>query len=292
MRFKILNFLSFIPDTFMLRMQYRIKQGKKLNLDNPELFTEKIQWLKLHNRKDIYHSWIDKYAVKDYVASIIGEEYIIPTLGYWNNFDEINFETLPNQFVLKTNIGGGGLNVVVCRDKSKLDFEDARKKLVLTSKVTGVSFGREWPYEGVKTCIIAEKLMQNANDSDLKDYKFFCFNGEPHYCQVIGDRSTDETIDFYDRNWNHQEFIGLNLEARHANTLAERPKNLSLMQDIARKLSEGQPFLRVDLYEINGKVYFGEITFYPASGYGTFRPSEWDKKLGDLIELSLLNNGE
>lgn len=288
LRFLLLRCLLWIPDSVMLKIQYRIKQGRRLNLNNPELFTEKIQWLKLHNRKEIYHDMVDKVKAKDYVRDIIGDEYIIPTYGVWKSFEEIDFSLLPDTFVLKTNTGGGGLNVVICKDKSSFDKDVARKKLNFVPGKTRKSSGREWPYEGIERCLLAEAYMQNGEDNELTDYKFYCFNGEPKYCQVIGDRTTEETIDFYDMDWVRQEFIGLNPDVKHSFKPAAKPAALSEMINIARKLSQGQPFLRVDLYSINNRPYFGELTFYPASGYGFFKPKEWDKKLGDMIDLSLL----
>lgn len=289
-RLRILKLLSFIPDSVMLKIQYRIKQGYSLDLQNPKRFTEKIQWLKLNNRKDIYHVMVDKARVKDYVAGIIGEQYIIPSYGIWYSFEDIDFDSLPEQFVLKTNTGGGGLNVVICKSKKDFNKEEARKKLVFKPGVTKKSSGREWPYENIKKCIIAEAYMQNNDDEELVDYKFYCFSGEPYYCQVISGRNSVETIDFYDMQWQHQEFIGLNPRGRHsvknADAKSNKPATLSQMIEIARKLSHGQPFLRVDLYQVDNKVYFGEMTFFPASGFGTFRPDEWDYKLGDLIKLN------
>lgn len=284
-RLSILKLLRFIPDSVMLRVQYRIKHGRSLNLKKPKRFTEKLQWLKIHNRKEIYHQMVDKARAKEYVANIIGSEYIIPTYGTWKSFDDIDFDKLPNQFVLKTNTGGGGLKVVVCKSKETFNLAEAKKQLAFRGGVTGKSSGREWPYENIEKCILAEAYMQNEGEEELLDYKFYCFNGEPQYCQVISGRHTDETIDFYDMEWNHQEFIGLNTNARHSYKPETMPATLPQMIKIARALSQGQPFLRVDLYQINEHVYFGELTFYPASGFGFFNPDEWDYKLGDLLKL-------
>ncbi|MBO4805958.1 MAG: hypothetical protein J5554_07935 [Paludibacteraceae bacterium] len=288
LRFAILRFLSWAPDSVILKIQYRLKQGRSLHLNDPKLFTEKIQWLKLNNREKIYHDMVDKARAKEYVRRIIGDEYIIPTYGVWKSFEEIDFEALPNSFVLKTNVGGGGLNVVVCKDKFTFDKKAAKEKLRFVRGKTRKSSGREWPYEGIERCIIAEAYMQNGEDNELTDYKFYCFNGDPKYCQVIGSRTTEETIDFYDMNWERQEFIGLNPNVKHSQELTPKPTPLNEMIDIARKLSKGQPFLRVDLYCINDRPYFGELTFYPASGYGAFNPQEWDRKLGDMIDLRLI----
>ena len=288
------GFLSRIPDRQFLKIAYFILTRKRLNLDNPQTFTEKIQWLKLYNRKPEYTTMVDKYAVKQYVANIIGEEYIIPTLGVWNRFDDIDFSKLPQQFVLKTTHGGGSNGVVICKDKSSFNKKAAKKTLNNSLKEDIYDMLREWPYKDVPKRIIAEKFMapeKSPAPNDLPDYKFFCFNGEPKYCQVIRDRHTKETIDFYDMDWNHMPFVGLNPVARNGLTPVTRPENLDEMKDICRKLAKEMPFVRVDLYVIDEKKYFGELTLYPASGMGAFTPEEWNGKLGDLLTLPNATGG-
>lgn len=272
-------------DSLYLRLRFKHEMGYKLNLKDPRTFSEKLQWLKIHNRKPEYTTMVDKYGVKDYVASKIGEEHIIPTIGVWNRPEDIDWDSLPNQFVLKTTHGGGSGGVVVCKDKSTFDKQQAISKL--TNSLNSDIFWnyREWPYKNVHKRIIAEQYMTDGNSDDLSDYKFFCFDGEPKYCQVIRDRNTKETIDFYDLEWNHMPFVGLNPVARNGLAPVIKPMCLEKMIEICRKLSEGIPFLRIDLYVINGKEYFGEITFYPASGMGTFIPNEWNFKIGDLIKI-------
>ena len=277
-----------IPDKQYLELRFRFNMGYWPNFNNPKTFNEKINWLKLYNRKPEYTVMVDKYAVKDYVASKIGEEYIIPTLGVWSTPEEIEWDKLPNQFVLKTTHGGGSCGVVVCPDKSKLNREDAVAKLRDSMNSDIYTILREWPYKNVKKQIIAEKFMApriSAASNDLEDYKFFCFNGEPKYCQVIRDRHTKETIDFYDMEWNHQEFVGLNPVARNGLTPVERPVHLNDMIHICRELSKDIPFVRVDLYVIDDREHFGELTFYPASGFGCFTPEEWSCKLGDILTM-------
>ena len=256
-----------------------------LNLDNPQTFNEKLQWLKLYNRKPEYTMMVDKYAVKDYVASIIGSEYIIPTLGVWEKFDEIDFDKLPNQFVLKCTHDSG--RVVICKDKSKFDYNFARKRINKGMRTNYYLLGREWPYKDVKRRIIAEKFMEEdlSPQKMLVDYKFFCFDGEPRYCQVIQDRDTKETIDFFDMKWNHQEFVGLNPAAGPAAQCPVKPCNFGDMKRIAKALSKDVPFSRIDLYEIQNKVYFGEITLYPADGFGVFSPEKYEEILGEMIRL-------
>ena len=240
---------------------------------------------------------VDKYAVKQYVADRIGREYIIPTIGVWDKPEDIDWESLPNQFVLKTTHGGGGCGVFICKDKTTFNKQDIIKKLKksLASEIYPIL--REWPYKNVKKQVIAEKFIapeKNPVPSDLPDYKFFCFNGEPKYCQVIRDRHSIETIDFYDMEWNHQEFVGLNPVARNGLTSVTRPKHLNEMADICKKLAKDIPFVRVDLYVVDEKEYFGELTFYPASGIGAFNPTDWNRKLGELLTLpkSVIGGGK
>lgn len=263
-----------------------------MDFDNPQTFCEKLQWLKIHDRNPEYTTMVDKYAVKDYVKEVIGEQYIIPTIGQWHSPEDIEWDKLPNQFVLKTTYGGGSFGVIICKDKSKFDRVKAVKQLnrSLLLRKFGNPY-REHPYDNVPQRIIAETFMEDikadgTKSTDLNDYKFYCFNGEPKYCQVIRDRSLKETIDFYDIEWNHQEFVGLNPAVEHGLTPVEKPQRLSEMVSICKKLSERIPFARIDLYEISGKIYFGEITFYPASGLGRFNPAEWDTRLGTLISLN------
>ena len=275
-----------LGDKNYLKFLYYVKFHRSLNLDNPLSFTEKLQWLKLNDHKESYTTLVDKITAKNYVADKIGTEYIIPTLGSWDSFDEIDFDTLPDRFVLKTNHGGGGCGIAICRDKKSFDRNSAKKKLT-TSMRSDVYDGLvEWPYKHVVPKIFAEQYMADEQqEGDLTDYKFFCFNGTPTYCQVIKDRSTKETIDFFDMSWNHMPFIGLNPSATPSATHIAKPVNFEEMIKVAKQLADNFPFARIDLYEINNKVYFGEITFYPASGFGFFSPDEWNRKLGDLITI-------
>ena len=268
--------------------------GSWIDWDNPKTFSEKIQWLKIYNRRPEYIKMVDKHAVKEFVADVIGKKYIIPTLGLWESAEEISWNSLPDQFVLKTTHGGGSCGVVICRDKNSLDIPNAVSKLTKSLKRDRIyATLREWPYKGVSPCIIAEQFISPSllsQQSDLIDYKFFCFNGEPLYCQVIRDRRTNETIDFYDMEWNHQEFVGLNPSVRNEDIPVERPEKLAEMKEICQKLSKDIPFIRVDLYVVDNHVYFGELTFFPASGFGSFTPEIWQHKLGELIQLPVINN--
>ncbi len=288
------NFLCFLPDKAYLSLRFRLQMGYWMNWRNPKTFSEKIQWLKVYNRKSEYTTMVDKYAVKKYVAERIGEEYIIPTLYVWDKPEDINWDILPNQFVLKTTHGGGGCGVVVCKDKDYFDKEKAVVKLQSSLNSDIYLNLREWPYKDVPRRVIAEKMLKSSlslESDDLTDYKFFCFNGVPKYCQVIRDRHSRETIDFYDMDWIHQEFVGLNTIAYNGeyntfcngDTPVSRPKQLDNMIEICRILAKDLPFIRVDLYVVDDKIYFGELTFFPASGFGTFTPESWQLKLGDML---------
>lgn len=270
---------NIIPDTFYLKMRFKKIMGYSLNLKNPKTFNEKLQWLKINNRKPEYTTMVDKFAVKKYIADKIGPEYIIPTLGVWDRFDEIDFDVLPNQFVLKCTHDSGGL--VVCQDKLKLDMDAVRKKIETSLSNNFYYIGREWPYKNVPHKIIAEQYMAD----DLRDYKQFCFNSAPRMTLVCSERFTKDGLKeyFYDEAWKH-----LSVQRPVHGNIAlpiERPKQYELMKELARKLTEKKLFARIDFYEINEKVYFGEITLYPARGFEGFIPEYWDLKLGDWIKL-------
>lgn len=278
----IRKLLRLCPDRIYLQVVFFKHFHRFINFRNPRTFSEKLQWLKLYNRNPIYSVMVDKYLVKNYVASKIGEEYVVPTLGVWDHADEIDFNKLPNQFVLKWNHDSG--SIVICKDKKDFSISNAIKKLNQFENHNAFWYGREWPYKNVEPKILAEKYLENE-DKQLTDYKFYCFDGQPEYCQVIRNRFTEETIDFYDMEWNLMPFVGLNSVAKNGMDPATKPLKLDLMINICRQLSKDQKFMRVDLYNVCGKIYFGEITFYPASGFGFFRPKEWNVLLGKKIVL-------
>lgn len=264
-------------------MKYKIRLGKKLDLKNPQTFNEKLQWLKLYDRNPEYTKTVDKYQAKQYVADIIGEKYIIPTLGIWDKFENINFEELPNQFVLKCTHDSGGL--VICKDKSKLNIKEAKRKISKSLKTNYYYHGREWPYKKVRPRIIAEKYMATYKQKELIDYKFFCFNGEPKFLYVSEGLSNHENarISFANMNYEKTEFY--RKDYRPFDKLPDKPTNFDKMKELSKKLSKNIPFIRVDFYEVNGQIYFGELTFFPCSGFIPFEPEEWDRKLGDMLKL-------
>ncbi len=267
-----------VPDKVQLSLLHKVYAGKLVNWKDPKTFSEKLQWLKIHNKRPEYTDMVDKYAAKQYVAKRIGQEHIIPTLGVWGHPEDIDWDSLPNQFVLKTTHGGGGGGVFICKNKTSFDRKyciKALKKALLSDLY--IVF-REYPYKDVPRRIIAEQFIE-SNQSDLIDYKIYCFGGNPKYIQVIQNRSTKETIDFFDTNWKHQEFFGLNPIAR--------PAGLETMLKSAEVLSKDTPFLRVDFYQTETNVLFGEMTFFPASGFGVFTPPEWNRLLGDMLQLPI-----
>lgn len=280
------EWLNWMSDELYLKIGYWIKFKKRLNLDNPKTYNEKLQWLKLYDRKPLYTNLVDKYEVKNIVAKKIGMEYIIPTLGIWSHFDEIDFDKLPNQFVLKCTHDSGGL--IVVKDKSKLDRKTARNKIEYCLKHNFFWGMREWPYKQVKPRIIAEQYMEDSKTKELRDYKFFCFDGEVKSLFIATERQKvgDETkFDFFDENYNHLPFTN-----GHPNAcvVPEKPDQFELMKKLAATLSEGIPQARIDFYEVDGKVYFGEITFFHWSGFTPFIPEKWDYTFGNWIKLPMI----
>lgn len=273
------------PDKWYLRCLYRLRMGKKLNLHDPQTFNEKIQWLKLYDRKPEYTRMVDKIEAKKYVAEKIGEKYIIPTLDVWDNPDNIDFDALPNQFVLKCNHNSGG--VFICKDKSKVtrtQFEAIQRQLKRELRYNYYWYAREWPYKNVKRRVFVEKYMEEENCSDLTDYKLMCFNGSVFCTFVCTDRRSKEglKVTFFDKEW-----IKLPFERHYPSSDKEikMPTQYREMIHLAERLSCNIPFLRTDFYEINGRVYFGELTFFPGDGLEEFSPEKWDEKLGRLISL-------
>lgn len=280
---KIKYSLRFIPDKMFLQIYYFARFKKFINFKNPKTYNEKINWLKLNDRKKIYTSLVDKYDVKKKVAKVIGNEYIIPTLGVWNSFDEIDFDKLPDKFVLKCTHDSEGVYIV--KDKNKLNVKEARQKINEAMKYNFYYIGREWPYKNIKPRIIAEKYMEDHVDGELRDYKFFCFDGKAKLMFIATDRNIGETkFDYYDLDFNHLDIV-----QHYPNSDKEirKPKNFDKMIQLSEKITQyfKLKHARIDFYEVDGELYFGEITFYHFSGLQPFKPKEWDEKIGNLLVL-------
>ena len=271
-----------LPADVFVKKMYRIQTGRELNLENPTLYTEKLQWLKLYDHRPEYTTLVDKYAAKQYVAEKIGPEYVVPLLGVWDSVEDIDFDSLPEQFVLKTTHDSGGL--VICKDKSQLDIAKAKQKLRYFWKRDYYYHNREWPYKNVPHRIIAEQYMEDTRQGELRDYKFFTFGGVPKVLYIAQGRGRGEptVADFFDMEFNHLPFT---IDHDMAAVPPEKPQNFELMQELAAKLSAGTPQLRVDFYEVDGKVYFGEMTFFHCSGFESFHPTEWDEMFGSWVQL-------
>lgn len=282
-RFKILRLFDFLPDRVMLKLQYRIKLNRKLNINNPKRFTEKLQLYKMYYRNDILHVCVDKYKVRSFVESK-GLKNILPNFyGLFDNVDEIDFMRLPNKFVMKCTDGGGGLNVMICNDKSKMNIQNTKKILLEWLSHNKIYGGREWAYNGLQPKIIIEEYLEDESCSNgIFDYKFFCFNGVPYYIVLDGDRFTGHKRNFYDINWNK---IEVSSDCPNFDRIIPKPEGLSEMIRVAKILAVDFDFVRVDLYYVNKKVYFGELTFYPWSGYVKFNPDFFDYELGSKFKI-------
>lgn len=281
---KIISMLNWLPDKTMLKLQYRVKLKRKLNLKAPKRFTEKIQWYKINYRTPVMRNCVDKYDVRDYVKSKGLENILIKNYGVYNSVNDIDFDALPNSFVLKSTDGSGGINVAICNDKSKFDIAKNADAFNVGYKLTKKHPGREWAYVGLKHRIIVEDLLINEKNPEagVDDYKIFCFNGEPKCIVVDTDRYILHKRNFYDVTWNN---LKVTSDAPACDREIPKPENFNEMMQVAKILSKDFPFVRVDLYNVSGKIYFGELTFYPWSGYVPFTPDEFDFTLGELFVL-------
>lgn len=269
-----------LSDKQHLQILYWARLGKRLDLKNPRTFNEKLQWLKLYNRKPEYTTMVDKHTAKGYIASRIGDEYVIPTLGVWETFEQIDFDALPRQFVLKCTHDSGCF--VLCRDKSRLDLAAAREKIEASLKRNYYYHGREWPYKNVTPRILAEAYVEDAANDALTDYKFYCFDGVPKIMYIAKDHGKEPYTDFFDMNFNHLPLV---IKDPNAPVAPPRPERFEQMKAFAEELSQNVPFLRVDFYDVNGRVYVGELTFFDGSGFEYIEPEEWNTILGSWISL-------
>lgn len=275
-----------LSDSKYIRLKYYSKMGCFPDLKNPLTFNEKIQWLKLHDHNPQYTILADKYLVKQYIADKLGEDHVIPLLGVWKHATDIKFETLPEQFVLKCNHDSG--KVYICRDKSRFDKERAVEELEKALRVNCYLSDREWSYKDIPRCVIAEKYMEDKSQCTLKDYKFYCFNGEPKFLYVSEGLENQSTakMSYVTLEWKLAPFQ--RTDYARLDSIPDPPVNFEKMVNYARLLSESIPFVRVDFYEINEQIYFGEMTFYPAGGHSKFDPPEWDKIIGGWLDLSAI----
>ena len=276
------GYFNWLPDNIYLKIMFKYRIGYKLNLKKPKTFNEKLQWLKLYNRNPIYTKLVDKNDVREFVKEKIGEEYLIPQIGVYNDVSEIDFSKLPKKFVLKCTHDSGG--IIICRNKEELDIEKAKHKLEKHMKKNYFYWGREWPYKDVAPRIVCEEFIEDGEHEDLIDYKFMCFNGKVKCSFVCLNRNSKEglNVDFYDREWNKMPF---ERHYKNSNIKLEKPKQYEKMIELSETLASDIPFVRVDFYEVKEKIYFGELTFFPGSGLEEFRPEKYDRMLGDWIKL-------
>ena len=276
-----LNHFKWLSDETYLKICYKAAHGKWPNLDNPKSFNEKLNWLKLYDRKKVYTTMVDKCNVKSFVADIIGEEHIIPTLGIWERIDDIDFDSLPNQFVLKCTHDSG--STIIIKDKKASDIRKIKKAIQKNLKRDFFYVAREWPYKNIKAKIIAEEYLTDESNTELKDYKLFCFNGEPRIIQVDYNRFIDHKRNLYDTEWNE---IDAQIEYPSDKTrVIAKPRTLNKLLELSKKLSFGIPFVRTDFYCVDDKVFFGELTFYPGAGFEKIHPENFDEILGRGIKL-------
>lgn len=273
---------KFLPDELYLRICFRIKMGYSLNLESPRTFNEKIQWLKLHDRRPEYTRLVDKLEVRNYIQSRVGEEHLIPLLGVWDHADAIDFSALPDQFVLKCTHDSA--SAVICPDKSKLDEKAVRKNLARHLHRNYFWAGREWPYKNVTPRIMAEQYVSNADGTPLIDYKFFCFNGQPQTIEMHLDRSSALRINTYDPDWRFLPFSTVNYP-NDPSRIAPRPDKLDEMLSFVKRIVPQCPFIRADIYVVGDRIYFGELTLYRSGGLEAFVPEQFDQILGDWIAL-------
>lgn len=273
---------KFIPDKLYLKIKFRLEMGYKLDLDNPKTFSEKMQWLKLYDRKEIYIKMVDKYESKKIVEKKLGAKYVVPTYGIFNSFEEIDFDKLPTSFVIKCTHDSGGL--VIVNDKEQLNYGLTKKKINKSLKRKYFYSHREWAYKNVKPRILIEKLLVNDNKEEVIEYNFFCFNGEPKFVMTChGDKRIKRYNDFYDINFNK---LKLKCIYDNSNIIDTKPNNFQEMIEVSRKLSKNIPHLRVDLYVCNGNIYVGELTFCHWAGFAKFEPEEWNYIIGDYVDLT------
>lgn len=287
-RLKILSLCSFVPDKVMISFQYFVKVGKKLNLENPKTYTEKLQYYKLYYRDELMPICVDKYQVRDYIIKNGLGSILIDLIGIYDTVKDIDFETLPDQFVVKDTLGGGGTSVIICTDKHKIDKISFYKELNYWTSIKYKDVGREWVYDKYAHKIIIEKYIDSSKENGgLIDYKFFCFNGRVEYLYVIADRNLGNKcgLAIYNRSFERMPYY--RLDEKPLERDIPKPQNYDQMLEIAEKLSKPFPHVRVDLYDIeqNTKILFGELTFFDGSGYMKFSPDQFDEIMGEKFVI-------
>lgn len=283
-----MRLFCFLPDEVFLKLAFRVILGEKLNLHTPQTFNEKLQWLKLNDRNPIYTCLVDKLRAKEYVKKVLGPDFVIPTLEIWDNPNQITTNHLPNSFVIKTNNGSGGNDVIVCRNKNEIDLKRVRGSMKHSMRTNTYETLREWPYKNIKPVVFAESYLSDK-DGELHDYKFFCFHGKVACFKVDFGRWTEHRANYYSTNLQLIPY-GETICPPDYSQKPYLPENIGEMISVAEKLSAGFPFMRVDLYNVHGKIYFGEMTFYPASGLGSFTDITFDYILGGLLKVPFEKN--
>lgn len=284
-RVNLMYALRFLPDKLYLQLFYFATSGKFINFKNPVGYNEKLQWLKLNNKRPEYSKLVDKFAVREHIEKELGSEYLFPLLGHYERFEDIDFDALPEKFVLKCNHDSGSTKIVTKSELTKEKMKELKKHFNTRVRRDFYHAGREYPYKGIKPYIMAEQLMtyDDAPDKSIEDYKFFCFDGVPKVVLIATDRQTDCRFDYFDMDFNHLDIID---HHPHADKPIPKPECFEEMKELAARLSKGMTTVRMDFYEINGKIYFGEYTFFSGGGFDIYVQPEWEKQMGDWIVLS------
>ncbi len=277
--------LNFLPDKIYLKAVFKVETGYTLDLENPKTYNEKLQWIKLYDRRPEYITYADKFKVREHITNTIGAKYLIPLIGMYKKAEDIPWQDLPNRFVLKCNHASG--TNIICKNKADLDIASAEKKLNTWLKKNAYWGAREWCYKDIEPCIICEEFIETADGNTPDDYKFMCFNGVPRLIQVHHDRYGNHTLDYYTPEWKKADLQ--RIDADISTKIVERPEKLDEMLSIAERLSKDMYYARIDLYYVSGKIYFGEITLYPTGGFSTFTRHEDDLLLGSYIKLPTAN---
>ncbi|AOZ97019.1 ATP-grasp fold amidoligase family protein [Butyrivibrio hungatei] len=280
---RIYSAMRIIPDRAYIKLMFWARVGKWPDLNNPETYNEKLQWMKMYDRNPYYCNLVDKYKAREIAGKIIGEEYLVPSYGVWDKFDDIDFDSLPEKFVIKCTHDSGG--IVICQDKKDFDKKEAKKRITNSLRLNYFWIGREWPYKNLSPRIIVEQYLEDTKHNEVRDYKFFCFDGRPKLMYIATNRQgkSETYFDFFDMDGNHLDIVNAH---SNAPVIPDLPCKFEEMKLLAEKLSTGLKHVRIDFYEVNGKVFFGEFTLFHMSGFRRFIPDKWDRIIGDWLNLS------